>query len=172
MKQTGRPPKPTALKLLEGNPGQRKIDMDEVKPAADNIECPEWLQGSGREVWDRLAPKLQKLDLLTNIDVDFLAVFCKSLADFVRADEHLRTEGEVVVQGGKPIANYRTGEIETIGGQPIPSPWISIQNKAAVNIAKFGGRFGLSPSDRVGLNVKLLEGEDELKGFIKGRAGG
>ncbi len=45
----GRKPKPTALKLLEGNPGKRKLNADEPSPRGTTVRC---------ERPDRHVPKL------------------------------------------------------------------------------------------------------------------
>ena len=39
----GRKPKPTALKLLEGNPGKRPINEHEPVPPKGTVKCPTWL---------------------------------------------------------------------------------------------------------------------------------
>ena len=44
MAQRGRKPKPTALKVLEGNPGKRPLNLYEPTPEGDLPECPEWLE--------------------------------------------------------------------------------------------------------------------------------
>ena len=39
----GRPPKPTYLKVLEGNPGKRPLNENEPKPKPSAPKCPAWL---------------------------------------------------------------------------------------------------------------------------------
>lgn len=36
----GRPPKPTAIKELEGNPGKRPLNKNEPKPKQTAPKCP------------------------------------------------------------------------------------------------------------------------------------
>ena len=73
----GRPPKPTALKLLQGNPGKRKLNADEPMPPL-GADVPEYLKGDPVLVaeWNRQAPRLKRLGLLTEIDDGALAVLC------------------------------------------------------------------------------------------------
>jgi phage terminase small subunit len=73
----GPPPKPTALKLLAGNPGKRKINREEPQPPA-GAEMPKWMEGDPILVteWKRHAPRLLKLGLLTEVDDDALATLC------------------------------------------------------------------------------------------------
>ena len=44
MATRGRKPKPTALKVLEGNPGKRPLNENEPKPERKAPECPSWLE--------------------------------------------------------------------------------------------------------------------------------
>jgi phage terminase small subunit len=73
----GRPPKPTALKLLQGNPGKRKLNDQEPKPAA-GARMPEWFADRPELAaeWNRHAPRLEKLGLLTEIDDSALTAIC------------------------------------------------------------------------------------------------
>lgn len=73
----GRPPTPTALKLLRGNPGKRKLNADEPKPPV-GAQPPAWLKANPVLLaeWSRHAGRLTKLGLLTEIDDDALATLC------------------------------------------------------------------------------------------------
>ena len=44
MATRGRKPKPTALKVLEGNPGKRPLNENEPKPENKAPRCPSWLE--------------------------------------------------------------------------------------------------------------------------------
>ena len=43
MAARGRKPKPTALKVLEGNPGKRPLNDHEPIPPKGELKCPSWL---------------------------------------------------------------------------------------------------------------------------------
>ena len=43
MATRGRKPKPTAMKILEGNPGKRPLNPFEPVPVKGDIKCPDWL---------------------------------------------------------------------------------------------------------------------------------
>ena len=43
MATRGRKPKPTALKVLEGNPGKRPLNDREPVPPKATLKCPAWL---------------------------------------------------------------------------------------------------------------------------------
>lgn len=63
------PRKPTALKLLQGNPGKRKLSEDEPRPKT-GAEMPEELLGlpDALRAWKKWAPILAGLGILTEID--------------------------------------------------------------------------------------------------------
>ena len=45
----GRKPKPTALKVLEGNPGHRPLNKKEPMPKGKLPRCPEWLEDDAKK---------------------------------------------------------------------------------------------------------------------------
>ena len=49
MAQRGRKPKPTAVKVLEGNPGKRSLNTGEPKPDKKAPRCPAWLEDEAKE---------------------------------------------------------------------------------------------------------------------------
>jgi phage terminase small subunit len=73
----GRPPKPTALKILQGNPGKRPLPDGEVKPPV-GAQPPAYFRADLvlLQEWNRHAPRLERLGLLTEIDDDALATLC------------------------------------------------------------------------------------------------
>ena len=49
MAQRGRKPKPTALKMLEGNPGGRPLNTKEPRPEKKAPRCPSWLEDEAKK---------------------------------------------------------------------------------------------------------------------------
>lgn len=49
MAQRGRKPKPTAVKVLEGNPGKRSLNTAEPKPEKKAPRCPSWLEDEAKK---------------------------------------------------------------------------------------------------------------------------
>ena len=49
----GRKPKPTAVKILEGNPGKRKLNEHEPQPQRKAPPCPKWLEPEAKKEWRR-----------------------------------------------------------------------------------------------------------------------
>lgn len=80
----GRKNRPIALRVLEGDP---KLGPD--NPVAVSAwrqpTAPSWLKGYALTTWDRLAPKLSQIGVLTIFDRDILALYCTLLAAYKNA---------------------------------------------------------------------------------------
>jgi P27 family predicted phage terminase small subunit len=132
----GRPTKPSALKVLHGDRKDR-LNTEEPVPSGD-ILPPAGLSERALAVWERLAPDLTAKGVLSAWDTDEFAIVCDAVARHRTAAERLDLEGE-------------TGENRF--GERVVSPVFRVWAESASVIAKFGGRFGLSPSDRASLKV-------------------
>ena len=131
----GRKTEPTALKLLRGLPGKRKVSEDEPAPAVlSNAEPPAWLDDEAREEWRRLAPMLERLGVLTETDAQALAGYCETWATWRAATQKIRQFGMVIK--GKD------------GDLPIISPYVKIAHNATVQMRAYLVEFGMTPSSR------------------------
>ena len=63
----GGPPKPVAIRELEGNPGKRPIPKV-PEPTGAAPERPDWLSADAARAWDENATELENLGLLTGLD--------------------------------------------------------------------------------------------------------
>ena len=63
MATPGRKPKPTSLKVLEGNPGKRALNDTEPKPEKKAPKCPTWLNKEAKKEWKRIATELEALGI-------------------------------------------------------------------------------------------------------------
>ena len=79
MAQRGRKPKPTAVKVLEGNPGKRSLNTGEPKPEKKAPRCPAWLEDEAKKEWKRMAKQLEHLGILTEIDMAAFAGYCQQV---------------------------------------------------------------------------------------------
>jgi P27 family predicted phage terminase small subunit len=129
----GRKPKPTALKLLEGNPGKRALNAHEPRPPTDRPDCPVHLSAEARAEWDRLADTLHAMGVLTRIDRTLLAAYCQAPGRWVEAETKL-AETPVLLR--------------TPSGYVQPSPWLAIANKQLEMMAKLMPELGLTPAAR------------------------
>lgn len=70
----GRPPKPTSLKLVQGNPGKRDLNTAEPDPKPVALPAPGFLNGDAKAAWQRLMPHLVQWGLFSAMDRGALAV--------------------------------------------------------------------------------------------------
>jgi phage terminase small subunit len=73
------PAKPTALKIIQGNPGKRPLNKHEPQPRPGCVK-PRFLKGKAAQVWKRYAPELERIGLLTSVDAEMFAGFCLLVA--------------------------------------------------------------------------------------------
>lgn len=135
MARTGRTPKPHHLKVIEGNPGGRRL-VEPVKPPPSKPRCPSWLDDYAKTVWRRLVDILDGYGVLTTADRETMAVYCQAVAAYREATEKIAKTG-LLVQGQK--------------GNAVTNPLWRIQRDAARLIMEGSARFGLTPADRVRL---------------------
>jgi phage terminase small subunit len=104
MSAFGRPPKPTRIKVLTGNPGKRPLNYDEPRLELMIPECPAALGPTAKEEWDRLAGELDKLRILTALDRSALAAYCNAYGLWVEAVEAIGKYGSMVKSpSGYPV---------------------------------------------------------------------
>src|ERR1043165_790054 len=146
MARTGRPPKPTALKLLTGNPGKRKLSP-ELEPQPEKAKkgarrVPSTLPPTGKTLWKALVPELERLNLLTKIDDATLHGACLNYARALQAGALIRKQGLTIV---------------TDKGFVIQHPAVSMERNAWAAWLKFATQFGLTPSARSSIHIKPPE---------------
>lgn len=153
----GRPPKPTHLKVLEGNPGKRKLNSDEPMPVVRAPSCPSHLDKEAKAEWKRISKELLQLGLLTNVDRAALAAYCQCWSRWVHAETKLaELRGEWTFTTDK--------------GYEAATPWISIASKALAEMRAYISEFGLSPAARTRIQVKPAETVDPYDSFRKQRS--
>lgn len=137
MGKRGPKPKPTRLRILEGNPSKRPVNTAEPTPSGVP-ECPEHLSDDGKAMWSQIMGSVPP-GMISCADAPLLAAYCEAWSTHKAAVENLRNErtlfGQSMVTNGKP------------------SPYIRIMTDAARTMATLGSRLGLSPADRAGLKI-------------------
>ena len=86
----GRPPKPTHLKAITGNPGKRPLNQYEPRPEIEIPECPPELSPAAQREWNRLVGHLAALRLLTTLDRAALVAYCGAYALWAEAMEAIQ----------------------------------------------------------------------------------
>lgn len=154
MARMGRPPKPTNLKLLHGNPGNRTLNKREPKPKSAAPEAPGHLSAAAQAEWARVCGELKTLGLLTGLDRAALAAYCQAYGRWVQAESALAK-----------VKNEAYGlVIKTQSGNMIQNPLVGTANKAMSDMMRYAAEFGMTPSARAKIEA---EGAEEDNPFAK-----
>jgi P27 family predicted phage terminase small subunit len=147
-----RPSRPNHLKMLAGE-RESRINRGEPLPAEGQVVAPAELSDGARKVWNKLAPDLEDKGVLTAWDTPMFSVFCEAAATWRHCMDKLGTNLTVPGSLKNEVVN----------------PLWRVAKDAADVMTRIGGRFGLTPSDRAGLDVtesapKPLTGPERLLG--------
>ena len=129
----GRRPKPTHLKLLEGNPGQRPLNKNEPDPIGDLCEPPAWFNEEQTRSWD-YAIAHAPYGLLKLLDRSILVAWVVAECFHAEAVQKVGTFGMLA-------KSYSTGA-------PIPNPYLVIATKQAQLMVKCAAELGFTPASR------------------------
>src|SRR5580704_4257123 len=139
--------KPSKLKALHGNPGKRKSNPREPRPKPGMPEMPAGLALEAKAEFNRLAPILDKMGVLTKADGAALTAYCKLHALNLRAEAAIRKYGIVFAK------------VDDVGVSVLKkNPAVSIFESTSRLIRSFLQEFGLTPASRS--KVAASEGRD------------
>lgn len=156
MAQRGRKPKPTALKILEGNPGKRPLNEDEPKPEKKAPKCPGWLEAEAKKEWRRMSKQLEAMGILTAIDMAAFAGYCQAYARWKEAEEFITKHGTIV---------------KTPSGYWQQVPQVSIAQTYLKIMNRFCEQFGLTPSARSRIVTDNINDEEDPMELILYKGG-
>lgn len=147
----GRKPTPTTMKRLRGNPGKRALPKGEptARRGKRTPSAPYYLSEAAAAEWRRVARMLHEMRVLTDADVQALALYCAAFARWAGAERMVEEQGEVVLTG--------TGSVKI-------NPYVQIANLAWEQMRKMLLEFGMTPSARARIQV-LDPGEAENDPF-------
>ena len=145
MGRRGPAPLPSNVTKMRGTnrPGRSR---NEPKPRPIAPPCPRWLDQMARAEWHRVAPELERLGLLTEVDGTALAAYCDAYARWRKARAILATKGLTFT---------------TKTGYTQQRPEVAILNTAMTTVRQFCQEFGLTPSARARIQVPEPEGDGE-----------
>lgn len=155
----GRKPKPTELKLLDGNAGRRPINPDEPRP--DPVDtgtlppAPRRLGKTGRAEWRAQVEVLSGSRVLTVSDLTALEQLCAAVEELAQLRAWLQREMR------RPL---KTRALDVV-------KWLhsAIDRKSTLAV-KYEAEFGLTPSSRTRVKTEKSPGiKDKLKAFQQAR---
>ncbi|HMF62990.1 MAG TPA: phage terminase small subunit P27 family [Edaphobacter sp.] len=135
----GPPPKPTALRIYEGNRGHQKLNDREPTPLIGAPEMPKHLTAIARKEWRRLVPLLLSMRVLSEADGVALAILCQAYGTLIEAQS-------LMVRSAK--GNRSTLLLQTKTGYLMQSPLLGIINAQAEIVSRMLQQFGMTPASR------------------------
>ncbi len=95
----GPKPTPTVLKLIQGNPGKRPLNLsDGVNPPIQIPAAPKWLSVHAAKEWKRIGFELAQLGLIAEIDKASLATYCQTWGDLCELEMAFAAQKRMVVE--------------------------------------------------------------------------
>jgi P27 family predicted phage terminase small subunit len=132
--KSGRKPKPTHLRVIQGNAGHRPLNRNEPKPKFEIPEPPAHLDDEARAEWARQGERLRDLGCLSKIDSGPFAAYCVAYSRWVKAELAIDKSGGLLIQ--------------TKAGNIIQNPLVGIANKSMADMVRIASEFGMTPSSR------------------------
>ena len=143
----GRYPKPTTLKVIEGNRGKRKTSKQEPDPEyLDDLTPPAWLPDAAKAIWSEIVPHLRRARMLSTVDVPMLSKGCVAIAQYRRATAMIGDQ--LVIDPGQA----KEGEDPPKAAQL--NQWMVAQSMAFKQAMAVFQQFGMSPAARTRIMIQ------------------
>lgn len=141
---------------------KRKKNEQALNVGNDDIKPPTWLNSKAKKVFERTTEYLKQVNVITNLDIDTLAVYCDSVAKYEEENKALK----------KLIKDYKKFERECKDPMTLMEKSVEVnklidklqkgQLRLADNIRKYAIEFGLTPQARAKLSIHRDEEEKEV----------
>ena len=155
----GKPAKPSAMSLLEGNPSKRKL-RTEIAVATEMPSPPAFLDSYALEEWGRLAIGLNAIGVLSFVDMGVMAAYCDSFSTWFRATELLN---EIKLQpNGKLLSLIQIND----DGIMLKNPLVDRAEKAKAEMIKYAVELGMTPVARARLSIVNQNQTSEFDGLL------
>ena len=154
---------PTEILKRRGSREVAKRDR-EPKPEPGAPRCPSWLDKESKTAWKNIVSQLVALGVVTKIDGNALARYCRMFVRWKQCDAFIKKYGESYATG------YRDGKPTSF--QQFPE--VGILNQLEAKLIKIEQEFGLTPAARarIEVGVKVGEPSDPLVAMLEKRMGG
>jgi P27 family predicted phage terminase small subunit len=149
----GRPPIPTHLKILRGNPGHRPIPDDEPQPEQKKPRCPSYIKGERRREWHRITRELLEMGVLALPDRVAIEKYTFWFMTWLKVSEEIERDGVTKI--------YKLEKT----GYPMLDPRISLANTASDKIDRFLTEFGCTAASRTRIRIEKKKPLDAFEEF-------
>lgn len=129
----------------------RKIQEEKLKIDRDGLIAPDFLSDVGKSEFKRVVYETSKVDILDNLDLSILAIYCNAYSQYIEVNEQIRNT--------MPALRYND--------KGRSSPLITIQDKLVKQIMSCSSKLGLATSDRLKLIVPSDLNDSKENKFLK-----
>jgi len=158
-RKTGRPRKPTTLKIAEGT-HRKDRDGDPEKEVKGrklqrNSKPPFKLNRNELAIWKRVLDVLCAKGLATDLDREPIARYCQHSWEARLIRNEIQKKGRLIRGRDK--------------GQWKANPLFTVLRQIERNLMWFESRFGMTPTDRAGLNIENLNISEKAEDGVASR---
>jgi len=154
----GRKRVPLALVELRGNPGKRRKNVDEPRPAPGRPRCPAWLTPGAKKHFREICRALEQMGILASSDRGRIAEAAAGLAKAEECQRRIAEEGY-----WRRIVDPETGVV-TVDRWP----WTYEEPKAWEQFARAAACLGLDPTSRARLTTPAKPAQTSWGALAKG----
>ena len=144
-------PTPAALRLINGNPSKRALNLSEgVNPTHYIPPAPKHLGQEARKEWKRITPELFDLGLISGLDRAALALYCQAVGRLAELETAFNGKLQVLVDKGMSYTDavYEASHSVTPSGYAQQSVIVQLIKSHREQVNRYLGHFGLSPAHR------------------------
>ena len=153
---TGRPRKPTQLKIVEGTARKDRMNSKEPKPDVIAPVMPGWLSPKAKTAWKELSGVLLEMGVLTVPDRKALELLCDAYGEWRDARAVIEKQGmtyQTTTQHGDTMYRAR--------------PEVAMAQNAWSRVMAGLVQFGLTPASRSKVSANDPTPTDPLSEFIR-----
>ena len=191
MTKPGPKPKPTKIRIFEGNPGNIPLNPYEPEPIKlETLTPPKWMSKSckymvaddfplekvSKAIWDDLMPELKRLGVLTEIDRNKFARYCELFARWLKMKAFIDKHGEAYpIYSGhyEPLKDPVTGQelkredgsVRHVFRKSLKSmnkfPQADLYRALSAELNRYEGEFGIGAASRTRITAVA---ESQLNG--------
>jgi P27 family predicted phage terminase small subunit len=131
------------LKLRGSKRVTKEREASEPTAPAGTPDRPDWLDADARKAWDELVPMLEAMGVLTRVDGNALARYCRLWSRWRKAEAFIDERGEMY-----PLKDD-AGKVKCFQQWP----QVAIAHRLALQLTKLEAEFGMTPSARTRIQL-------------------
>ncbi len=145
MGRRGPAPTPTEVLKLRGSTlVTKRREQSEAKGPVGKPRGPDWLDKDGKAMWRHLVPLLDAMGVLTRVDGNALARYCRLWSRWRKAEAFIDEKGEMY-----PLRDEK-GQVKYFQQWP----QVAIAHKLALQLSRLEQELGMTPAARSRIRIE------------------